>query len=217
MNLPISNKKRNKPKIKSKPIKVLIHEEIYRDKLKSRTIKYLDNYISGNVTSTPGLYSLCNIPQGATQSERVADTIWMTKIESRIIFLQDNIDVSNTVRFFYFIWKINDNSAAPSSITLFDYNIGSWNTLTPLNFDYRKNYRVVGKDHFSMLIGGTSSYTEITGRTFQPNYVLNNQRVDYTEGLMSGTNKLYFAWLSSSSVTPYPLIAAQFRLWYYDE
>jgi len=219
MNLPLTNKRKNKNKNKNnKPLSTLIHEGIMKDKLKSRVVKYFDTYTSGNVSNNPLFLSLVTIPQGVAQNQRVTDTIWCVKLEYRALYVQDNLDVYNTIRSFCFIWKENDNSVLPATALLFDpAGFSSWNTQTPLNFDNRKNYRIVGKDYFDGIVGSATSYTNKTLITRHTVLQLNNLRVDYVEGNTYGTNKLYFTHLSSSGATPFPLTSIQFRLWYYDE
>lgn len=219
MNLPISNRKR-KPKKKQQnniPLTVQIHNELQKEKNKSRTVKYFDTFIQYSITTVPLIGVLSPIPQGVSQSERIADTIWVNKIQFKGEIVNYNTDLYSQIRFFLFVYKNNDTITSPSALTIFDTNYSSWTTLTPRNFERRKDFRLVSKDYWIKVISSSTSLTNIGTVNLDETLGLNNSRIDYDLGVNTGTGNLYYVFASDSAVSPSPAITFQFRLWYYDE
>jgi hypothetical protein len=179
-----------------------------------RPVKYYDISLSySTVNGTPGFLSLCDIPQGLAQSNRVADTIWPVKLDFQILWTAANSDIFCHVRYVIFTWIPNDLSYPVSAPGLFQDYTGA-GVLSPINFERRAELKV-WRDKFVTLTGTSGAPTVGSAVTHRFSVKLNG-RIDYLLASLRGMNHLYFTNFSDSNIPPYPAYVMQCRLWYYD-
>jgi len=97
------NRRKNKPKmtVREQELANRVITSVHRGLKKTRVIKYYD-FILLNQTcsSTVGFANLTQIPQGPGQSQRIADTIWIQKIDVRFYAyeMESTTDYTNYLR-----------------------------------------------------------------------------------------------------------------------
>jgi len=139
------------------------------------------------------------------------------KTELRGLITQINSDIYCQIRYFLFYYHLNDTITPVTPGIIFDDSLITYNTLCPLNFERRKDFTVIGKDYLFDMNGTTTSLSSKSTYTTHKITNLNNHRVDFDLGVVTGTNNLYICFYSESTESPFPLIDFMFRTWYYDE
>jgi len=190
-------------------------QQIIRSIEKRRTVKYFD-LLQANLSSTTtiGFQSLTLIPQGDAQSQRIADTIYLFRVDLRLqlFILEAATDYTNYVRMTFFLWKPNSASYPPNGVSIFQ-NTSS--VLTPFSFETRDDYSVI-RDWTFNLTGYVGVPTNSSQHTLTESIPLSNHRVQFNLALGTGTGHLYFADYSDSTTTPHPTYNLYTRIWYYD-
>jgi hypothetical protein len=178
-------------------------------------VKYFDtNLLAATSTSTVGFLDITNIPQGLTQSQRLADTLIVTAIELRGNFVQSNADVFTQMRFNIFRWCEDTIVSIPVAGSIFN-NTATQGVYTPLSFENRRRYLLISKDH---VVNGSGTATAVSSRTqtdFYYRYLCSN-RIDFNAGATTGVGKVYFSNFSDSVIVPFPVYNMVFRVWYSD-
>jgi len=215
-----SQARRAKRKNANKSNKVVtrneVQQEIRRSMVKSRVIKYFDTYLAGqNSTTTVGYSNLTLVPQGVTQSTRVADTIWITSIDWRMNATTANSDIFATMRWGIFVWKQNTNSVTPGVSSIYE-SAATYGTLSPLNFEGREYYTVL-IDECENFTGVAAAPTVNSQLVKYHKLALHGHRVDFEQGATTGSGTIYFVNFSDSALVPHPVYTFQCRIWYYDE
>lgn len=182
----------------------------------SRTIKYIEVFSPLlSMTHLGSFISLTNISQGSSQNQRIADTIWVQNIDYIIDVTTANNDILNMSRITFLIWKLSTTLATPSTNYIFT-NWTNASVFSFLNFENRENYSVI-KDLKFNSTGTSTNPTNNSQHYIQGRLRLNNHRIDYELGQVTGTKLIYQFYSSDSSVTPYPTMTSNIRVWYYDE
>lgn len=176
--------------------------------------KYFDTYFTPtSSTTTVGYSQLTTIPQGSAQSQRVADTLWITKIEMRLTVVASTADVTNQLRLTLFSWVPNTASLTPGTTSLYE-NPTTWGCQSPFNYEGRRDYKVYWDKVFN-LVGTSTVPTDNYQKVY--NYEMKlKHRVDFNLGATTGYNHLYLANYSDSAVSPHPAYTYLFRVWYID-
>jgi len=220
MNLPTSKKPNQNKSNKNKPLRSIIRNEM----TKNRSIKYIDT-IQGyqTLSNSPITYiTLSTIGQGTPQGSRVADTVHIQGVDYKMSFNQTTTELTSNIRFFIFRWNENtlhDQPAAGNVVTA--PLSGPPTVYAPLCFETRKNYTLKTKDNLISLVGIGTSGTSLTTRsqvTISNRVKINNTRLDFTLGALTGTGHIYVLFYSDipSTGNP-PEYIYYFRLWYYDD
>jgi len=182
-----------------------------------KTVKYYDTYSTNELVSTSGgVVDITIIPQGVSQLARVADTIFVQRVDCRINVNTANIDIINLVRLIFFNWRVDSALAAPTVADLLSF-VGT----TPLvygnfNFENRAMYGV-WKDITFNMSGTATNPTKNSQHYLEFSERMDNKRIDFNLGATSGTGKIYFAEMSDSDAVPYPVRLSNFRVWFMDE
>jgi len=176
-------------------------------------IKYFDFYTFGSASTTVAFGITTLVPQGVGQSHRTVDTVFLERIDARIILTCSTTDVTNLLRISLFFWHPNSNSLTPSSDSYYE-SPSTFGVSTPLNFEGRKQYTTL-MDTTVSLVGTNSAPTNLYQRILFFKRNINN-RIDFNEGLTSGYNHIYLSHFSDSAVTPFPQVSYFGRIWYRD-
>jgi len=217
----LRKKKNNNPR--DQKIAQVAQSLVARQANRSRRLMYSDQYSSTSATTTVTFVDLTNIPQGATQSERVSDTVFLVRVECHIIcnysfassvFAQD---VYDNFRLCLFIYNFNTGSTVPSSAQIFQ-STGSFGVLSPHTFEDSQFVRILRSEVVSCN-GFYDSATSVAFPTSESVKVLSftvplSSTVKFNLGATSGTGKLYFCYYSDSGATPHPSITFMFRTYY---
>jgi hypothetical protein len=184
-----------------------------------RVIKYFDTMLTLNDASTSVGYELLSVvPQGVAQQQRIADTLWIHRLDIRgNVTLTVNVSNLATVRIGFFIWWQNTASVGPASTSIYESPaiFGPW---SPLNFEGREYYSML-KDFQISLAGSTGTPTLLMNRQFIETITFqNSHRVDFQPvGTTTGTGHLYFVNYSDTILANAPVYNLQTRLWYSDD
>jgi len=180
-----------------------------------REVKYVETSLLANTsTGTVGFQILTGVISGTSQGQRIADTITVVAVETRMDITLANADVFATVRWMIFRWNEDTVSSAPTSGAIYS-SPSSEGVNTPLSFENRRRFSPVTKD---ILVPLTGTITNPTSNTLWQAYLLHecNNRVDFNPGGILGVGHLYFCDFSDSTVTPFPVYDLVVRCWYYD-
>jgi len=216
-NVPLTSTKAKRRMTKLKPgsdqrVRELINRQVGRD----RVVKYFDSpYFSAGMPLVPTIDVLTHIPQGVAQSQRIADTVYIERIELRFTFVVGLTDGYDTCRVVLFIWKQDSTLIVPISNSIFQ-NPSVYGPHTPLNFEHRKLYSVL-KDYYFSLAGTNTVPTTHTNRQLMEIIGIPEHRIDFTIGAPGGTGHIYITTMSDSASSPNPQIQGMVRVWYYDD
>jgi len=209
------NKKRTKVPMKQKKLEQTTIQLINRQLERKRTAKYFDlNQSLLPSSTTIGFQALTLIPQGDSQSQRIADTIYLFRIDIRLqlFVLEAATDYTNYVRMAFLLWKPNTASYVPNGVAIFQ-NTSS--VLSPFTFETRDDYQII-KDFTFNLTGYVGVPTSSSQHTLVMSLPLTNHRIQYNIGIGTGTGHVYFSDYSDSTTTPHPTFNLYTRVWYYD-
>jgi len=214
------NRRKNKPKmtVREQELANRVITSVHRGLKKTRVIKYYDFILLNQTSSsTVGFANLTQIPQGPGQSQRIADTIWIQKIDVRFYAyeMESTTDYTNYLRISFFTWKENTASVAPSSVQIYQ-NATSFSVLSPFTFETRALY-AIHRDWSINLSGYVGVPTNGSQHQIIDSISLGEQRIDYNIGVTSGINHFFFVNYSDSLLSPFPMYSMQTRVWYYDE
>jgi len=174
-------------------------------------LKYHDFATVGSSSTTFAAAAITLVPIGTSQSNRLANTLFLERLEVRIIFTCSTSDVTNVIRWSLFHWAVN---STPSTDSYYE-DPTVYGVLTPLNFEGRKQFKTL-VDRTVLLSGTSGAPTSITLRNFETVMPVRS-RVDFlSSSSTAGINHIYFSHFSDSAVTPFPQISATFRTWYRD-
>jgi hypothetical protein len=183
---------------------------------RNRVIKYIETGNSAQSMSTTFQEAcLTLVPQGPAQSQRVADTIWLQRIEMKINVTSANVDVFNLARLVLIRWKVSSSLALPTSADLFN-NFGTNVVHSFLNFERRENYSI-SLDTTLNLTGVAASPTNTSQHWLNLTHNMGNQLVQFDPAATTATDHIFFGWFSDSAAIPFPVLNYNFRIWYYDE
>jgi len=214
-----SNRNRRKmntvPVSEEKEIQRVVSKALRTNTLKTRVVKYFDTYLNGqNSTTTIGYSNISLMPQGIAQSQRLADTAFVSKLDVRFNATTANADIFATMRWGVFIWWQNTNSVTPGTTSIYE-SVATYGTLSPFNFEGREYYSILF-DHFENFTGTATAPTVNSQINRVFTHKLGNHRIDYEQAATTGTGHLYFVNVSDSAIAPHPVYSIEFRVWYYD-
>lgn len=182
----------------------------------NRELKYFDtNFSATNIGITQLFYNLAIVPQGPAQSQRVADEMWMEKVDVRMNITTANADIFTIVRWFLFAWRIPTATANPVTGNIL--NSTGQGVYSPTSHEYRSMYQIIGPDLMVNLTGVAAAPTVNSQFVYNGTMGLGGRHVQFTAGGTNANNLLFLTFLSNSSIAPFPVFAGTFRLWYYDE
>jgi len=205
-----------KIKVKGSPnTKHIVTAMIRNEQKMSRTVKYIETIFTGlSMSTTFQSTSLVAIAQGPSQSQRVADTVWIQAVDYSYHVTTANADIINTARVLILKWREDDTYSIPADIKVFN-NFSNANTLSFFNFEQRQSYQVWYDAKLNL--SGTATNPTAYSQHFITGTVRRTTRIDFHQGVVTGTNKVYLIYFADSSVTPFPELFINLRVWYYDE
>jgi len=214
------NRRKNKRKmtVREQELANRITTSVHRSLNATRVVKYYDTVLlNQNSSSTVGFLNLTTIPQGAGQSQRVSDTIWINKVDIRLYAyeIESTTDFTNYIRMAFFTWKENTNVTTPTSVQIFQ-NTTAFSVLSPFSFETRDVYRV-HRDWSINMTGYVGVPTNSSQHQVIDSIALGEHRLDFNVGITTGVNHIYFVNYSDSALSPFPLYSIQTRVWYFDE
>jgi len=208
-----TGKKKKGPPVDHQQVKNIVHQILKS----SAELKYFDvQQAPSNSTGTVGFENLVLIPQGPAQSQRIADTIWLQRMDLRFSVNAANADVFSHMRMFFFLWKPDTLTVNPTSAAIFTSQ-SSQSVYTMLDHEQRALRKLVTPDYLLNFTGTATNPTVQSQVDIIESFPLDNQRVDYGLGAVTGTNQLFFTNYSDSLLTPFPQYQFLSRVWYYDE
>lgn len=188
---------------------------IIERKMQRGTVKYFELLATTvSMTSTGAFQQLTTMTQGPAQFQRIADTIWMERIDVSYNITTANVDIFNLARVTLMKWKISSALASPTILDVFT-NWSNAFVLSYLNFENRKDYAVFHDLKFNMS-GIAASPTINSQHYVELSIPMNRSRVDFNQGATTGIGNLFLFVGSDSTVTPFPVFNGNFRIWYYD-
>jgi len=205
--------KARRKKLKPEQRNALLMKEMM---MKKRTVKYFDtDLLAVSSTTTVSSTALSIIPQGVTQSERVADTVFIQRVDIRMNLTTANADVFNLARFIFFIWWQNSASVSPNPNSIVESS-ATYGPYSMLNFEGREYFSVLRDITFNMT-GVVASPTPNSQHFYTDAITLSDHRIDFNTGVTNGTGMIYLQNYSDSSVAPWPEFNLVVRFYYSDE
>jgi hypothetical protein len=195
---------KNTKQLVRKEVKAILHQNIM--------IKYLDSgLLNQNVTAGGAVNALVNIPQGDTQSQRVSDVIFMSKMELTFSLEMANADIYATSRLIVFQWFPNTLPVVASVLE----SPGSLFCYSNYNFQTQDLYSI----HFDSMYHQSGTATAPTESTNvgkkQMRVRIGRKKVEYALASTTVmTNQLWLLYISDSAVIPYPVINWVSRIFY---
>jgi hypothetical protein len=164
-------------------------------------------------TTTTGFVNLTPIPQGFGQSNRIADTIYVNRVELRLNVTAANADVSSRMRLTFYFWFQNTASVTPG-VTSVTEDSTTYGIDSPYNWEGRKFYKVIYDKIFN-LTGATNAPTVNSQVQVNRTIWSGRQLVQFNDGgLTTGTGHLYVQNYSDSAISPHPTYSHVIRVWY---
>lgn len=179
--------------------------------------KHFDVNISAQNQSSGGnIGSLSLIPQGAAQSDRIADSIIAHSFHMRWTISTQNADVFNNIRVIVFVWKPSTALFTPVLATILP-DTAAVGYQSNLSYPNRDQYHVLFDRTFAM--SGTATNPTPTGNYhFEGHHPdFKNMRMEFTPGATTGTNQIFLLSISDSAVVPFPVATYVTRIVYRDE
>lgn len=182
--------------------------------------KYLNAIIAQTgVSSTSGLQCITEgIQQGTTDSQRVGDTIKLTKIYLRLFWGIG--DSENFMRFIVFQWKPSDQTTAPTAA---DILLPGASSIVDISSQYNHDKRSLFKILFDKTISmngdgtGAGSPDTSTSRGFCVETLLPKvDRVSFEAATVRGMGHIYVLSVSDSTIIPHPYIYYSMKVMYTD-
>lgn len=185
-------------------------------KPQTKTVKYLETLLTGVNMSTSGAFtSLSAVSQGVTQGERLADTIWVERIDLSFAITTANADIFNLARVVLLRWNLASALALPTTAAIFS----NWsNALVHSfqNFERRKDFTFLHDVRLNMT-GVATNPTINSQHLVEATLTTHSSRIDFDLGSLNGVGNIYLFLGSDSVALPFPVFTGNFRLWYYDD
>jgi len=180
-------------------------------------VKYFDfTSLAISIGAGANLTDVALIPQGVGQSQRIADTIMLSKIFMNYSLYIANADIVTTVELKYYKWVPSTGLGTPSIAELLQ-NPAAANALAHENFENQQMFARLWQKRFRAV--GTA-----TNPTTASNFGRNNQRIPigkdpiqkFVLGGTAGSNQLYLMSISDSALTPFPILNLVNRIYFKD-
>jgi len=212
---------KNHTKLRINPRKPLNENQVSliveRKMASIKTVKYYEIYSTTDTVSTTGqVVDISVITQGVGQLQRIADTVFVQRVDCRLSVNTANSDVFNLVRVIFFNWKVDSALSAPTIADILAFTGSTPLVYGNFNFENRAMYGV-WKDLTFNLSGTASNPTKNSQHYLEYSENMNKKRIDFNLGSTSGTGKIYLAHMSDSSAVPYPQLNVNIRMWFMDD
>lgn len=200
----------------AKPTKEQVSTMIDNRMLTNRVCKYIETFnVNQTMETTFQEVCLTLVPQGNTQGRRIADNIWIQRIEIRSNVNLANTDEYGLARVGMFRWKVSTALAIPTGIDLFQtFSVNP--VLSFFNYERNELYTIL-YDEVLNCVGTPTTLTTHSQHWTTQSFDYNSMRVDFDLGTTTATNHLFLYWISDSINPPHPIFEFNVRVWYYDE
>lgn len=198
-----------------KPQPFVTKAQLYKAIAKTEELKYWDTTSSGggpeNSTSSGTLKDLTLISQGTTSATRVGDKIMGKRLRIRGEVTSSGLN--NVVRIIVFRWMVDDTADAPQMNEILEpAQVGTaLSPYAPYNSSLRNRFQILYDKNIAVqaTVGTLSKLVKIDLK-------LAKQQVNYQYGANTGQYHYYLAHISDDSVTSYPTIIWNCRLYFTD-
>jgi len=222
----ILENKINTTNIVDQKVKRLVRQEVRSLEKQQEEIKYLDTYTATSATTSPTIYQVSTVSQGAAQFNRVGDKLLGIKFDLDIIanysfsagsFSQDFFD---NLRIIMFVWRIPTQLLAPVATSILQ-STSTFGVMSPFTYEDRKSYKVILdlKPYVTGYYNATTSTSTPTDTSIWKWNVKGhrlNLPIDFSLNGNTGTNHLYLLVMSDSAGSPHPVIQTMVRFYYTD-
>jgi len=184
----------------------------------SHTIpKYIDfSTFDQSITGGGTVYALSVIPQGNGQSQRVANTVKLKKLVFNFSIYMANTDIVTTSRLIFFRWMPSNVSTAPTVASILQ-NPSVAQVFSHLDFENQQQYEILWDKTFHQSGGAsTPSSTSNIGKFNLVIPLWSNPLINFGNAVTTGTESLYLLSISDSSLTPFPELSFNLRVYYDD-
>jgi len=202
---------RKRKKVNKAQVHQMIKSATHTDKPK----KYMDVVLlSTNSSTTAGYEPLTLVPQGVAQGDRIGDVIYVTRMEGTLQVTTANADLFNLLRSILFVWKQNTSAAVPGANSIVE-SISGFGPISPLNFEGQQYYHVL-RDKIINLSGSAASPANNSNRVihWKIKFPGSGHRIQFNEGVTTGTGHLYWLNYSDSALAPFPNYSFTNRIHY---
>lgn len=156
------------------------------------------------VHGTPQYSQLTNVTQGDTDITREGDTIVPIKLKLRAN-LDGNATTTSRVRLMVVDWFPDSATETPTFSALLESATSTVATLSPLNFDDKKDKFRVLYDKVFILHGQNATGGDLSHRKINVNIKLNNKkmskRITYDNSSTDGQHQIYLCGISDQTVS----------------
>jgi len=179
--------------------------------------KYIDfSTFDQAVTGGGTLYALSVIPQGAGQSQRMANTVKFKRLVLNFSLYLANTDIVTTSRLIVFRWIPNNSTTAPGVGSILQ-NPSVAQVFSHLDFEGQQNYVILWDQTFHQSGGASTPCSTSNMGMFNLRIPLgSNPCINYNNATTTGTDTLYMLSISDSSLTPFPELSFNLRVYYDD-
>jgi len=240
LDMPTGNRNRRKKKknlnVKDRRIISIVDGHTQAKIDRSRRLMYIDSAVGNgspvtipqNSTSAFGVsINPTAISVGNSQANRIADQIWLKRLEVKVKFTYNFAassfaqDLVNQIRMTIFIWKPNSAADAVTPAQIYQ-NVSSTSTMAHFDFELQNQFRIIADEYIYVSGFGdaTTSYANPnprSGESIIKSFSLGNTLLRFTPGTTTASNHLYITFTSDTVTGPAPLIYGIFRTEYYND
>lgn len=217
--------------ISSRPLNVRQKKQVKNLIRNVQELKFFGwNSVSAPVTNVGNLTGVpFDVPQGDTDQTRDGDKLqWCGNIDFRMQVVNGlgaTADVYNNVRVVIFQWHPNSAPVAGNILLTGAGGGGIVDIYSNYSHDFRQEYKILFDKVFNTIGPGSNvavSNGPITEKTttgllkFKISTKKASKNVQYSNGGLSATNRIYILTISDSSLVTHPTIAYSMKTFYRD-
>jgi len=170
---------------------------------------------SGSVSTVPSVTAVSNWPNGTGVNQRTGDCSFFRKMFLNYGIATQNADIYSTVRVMVVQWHPNTSLVvcAASSVLQNATNIFSmydWNLSSQFTVLY-------DRIHFLSGLATAPTNSGYQGFSGEIDLSRGRKRIEFANGLTTGSEQIFIILLSDSSIAPYPVLTGWSRITFCDE
>lgn len=173
--------------------------------------KFFDTVNATTIDRNGSVISLCDIPQGDTDSTRDGDAVNPTSLQFGLTMTV--ADSYNVFRCIIFRWKPNSGLTAPTPGRILQLVASANAVNSPVIWDYKSQFNIL---YDKTWVLGTINVCDNQVREIQEMLPLANVPIHYTAGSIVGSDKIFVLFISDSGAIPDPALNYYFRVAYTD-
>lgn len=166
--------------------------------------------ITGSATTSGSLNSVCEISQGDTDSTRDGDQLTMGTISYYLRLVQSSgvgADTYNNIRVIIFQWYPQSVPAVTDIVN----TTSGLGTMFHYNTDKAKSFKIIKDKNYLLQTKNSDGVPAVVQFGRRHKVRIGRKKIQFVSGGTTGSNKVYFLFLSDSSVTPHPQINCYVR------